>query len=96
MTAFFVATVTVKQPEAFQEYAQRSAPTFAAHGGELVLRGKLGEVLAGSAGHQATAVVRFPDMAALKAWYASADYQALIPIRDAGADITIAAYEVPA
>lgn len=96
MTAFFVATVTVKDPAKFQQYARESMPTFAAFGGEIVLRGQLDTVLAGSADHRAAAVVRFPDMAALKAWHDSGAYQALIPVRDEGADINIAAYEVPA
>lgn len=95
MTAFFVATVTVKDAEKFQEYARRSMPTFAAFGGEVVLRGRLDTVIAGDAGHQTAAIVRFPDMAALDAWHRSDAYQALIGLRDAGADITIAAYQVP-
>lgn len=96
MTAFFVATVTVKDPVKFQEYARLSMPTFAQFGGEIVLRGQLDTVLAGSAAHRATAVVKFPDMAALKAWHDSGAYQTLVPIRDEGADMTIAAYNVPA
>lgn len=96
MTAFFVATVTVKDPGKFQQYARESAPTFADFGGRIVLRGQLDTVLAGAAGHRAIAVVEFPDMAALKAWHDSDAYQALVPLRDEGADITIAAYQVPA
>lgn len=95
MTAFFVATVTVRDPEKFQEYARRSMPTFAAFGGEVMLRGQLESVIAGSADHKAVAVVKFPDKAALDAWHRSDAYQALIPLRDAGADITIAAYQMP-
>jgi len=35
-------------------------------------------------------------MEALKAWYRSPDYQALIPLRDAAADMTLVTYEEPA
>jgi len=51
MTAFFVATATVKDPQKFQEYAQKAGETLAPHQGELVLRGKNDGVLAGHAEH---------------------------------------------
>jgi len=93
MTAFFIATMTVKDGEKFQEYGGKAAQTFAPFGGSLVVRGKAGDTLAGSSNHQAVGVVRFPDMEALKAWYHSPDYQALIPLRDEAADMTLVTYE---
>ena len=96
MAAFFVATVKVKNPEKFQEYAKKAMETFTMHGGELVLRGQADTVLAGSADHQAVGIVKFPDKDALSAWYKSDAYQAIIPLRDEAADMTIVAYTVPA
>ena len=96
MTAFFVATVTVKDSGKFQDYAKKAATTFAEHGGELVLRGQADGVLAGSADHQAVGIVKFPNKDALSAWYKSTAYQAIIPLRDEAADMTIVAYEAPA
>ena len=96
MRAFFVATVTVRHPEKFQEYARKAAATFAPHGGEAVLRGKVDGALVGTAGHQAVGIVTFPDAAALSAWFNSPEYQALVPLRDEAADITIITYSVPA
>jgi len=86
----------IKDAEKFQEYAGKAAQTFAPFSGELVVRGKAGDTLAGSSTHQAVGVVRFPDMAALKAWYRSPDYQALIPLRDDAVDMTLVTYEEPA
>ena len=37
-------------------------------------------------------MLRFPDVASIEAWHRSADYQALIPIREAAADIVLASY----
>lgn len=96
MTAFFVATVTLKDADKFQEYAAAVGPTIAAHGGQLLVRGKLDKVLAGTAEHQMTAVASFPSMDALDGWYQSAEYQALIPLREAGADMNLVSYNVPA
>lgn len=95
MTAFFVATVNIKDPEKFQEYAQKVGATFAPHGGELLLRGMLDTVLTGNADHQAVGVVKFPDAESLNAWYASSAYQAIVPLREEAADMTIASYVMP-
>lgn len=94
MTAFFVATATIRNPEKVQEYVKRAAETFAAHGGEFVVRGKLDAALAGAADHQAIAVVRFPSADALSAWYNSPEYQAIVPLRVEAADMKIMTYSV--
>lgn len=95
MTAFFIASVKVKDPEKFQEYASKAAETFAAHGGEIVLRGKAASALAGSVGHGAVGVVKFPSMDALTQWFRSKEYQAIIPLRNKAAKMTIIAYSAP-
>jgi uncharacterized protein (DUF1330 family) len=79
----------------FQEYAQMAAATFAPYGGEAVLRGKVDRALVGRAGHQAVGIVKFPDAGALSAWFSSPQYQALVPLRDEAADITIITYAIP-
>lgn len=95
MTEFFVAAVTVKDPAKFQEYAEKAAATFAPHGGEPVLRGKVNGALVGTISHQAIGIVKFPGQGSLTAWFNSPEYQALIPLRDEAADMTITAYSVP-
>ena len=96
MTAFFIATVTIKNAEKFGEYAAKTPGTFAPFGGELLVRGKMDEALVGQADNNAAAVISFPDMESLKAWYHSPAYQALAPLRDSAADMTIVSYQVPA
>lgn len=96
MTAFFVATASVKNSEKFQDYARRAAETLAAYEGEMVLRGPLDDVLLGSADHQTVGIVRFPSKDALSGWYNSDAYQALVPLREEAAEMTIAAYTLPA
>lgn len=95
MAAFFVATSRIKDPKKLAEYGAKAGATFAPFGGELVVRGKTGDVLTGASDHQTVAVVRFPDTAAVKAWYQSSDYRALIPLRDEAVDMTMVSYEEP-
>jgi len=95
MNAFFVATMKIKDPQKFQEYAQKAGESFIPYGGELVLRGKKGEVLAGHTDHQAVGIVKFPDQDTLRAWFNSEAYQAIVPLRDEAADMSIVTYTVP-
>ncbi|MEM7172012.1 MAG: DUF1330 domain-containing protein [Pseudomonadota bacterium] len=95
MGAFFIVTVTVKDPEKFQEYAAKAGPTFAAFGGKLITKGKAEKTLAGHSDHKTAAVIGFPDIEALHSWYQSDAYQALIPLRDAAADMTMTSYSEP-
>lgn len=95
MSAFFVATVTIKDSDKFHAYAGKARDTFAAFGGELVLRGKFEGTFVGDVSHQAVGIVKFPDLQTLENWFQSDAYQAIIPLRDAAADMVIAKYEQP-
>jgi len=95
MSAFFIATVKVKDPAKFSEYAEQAGASMKAFNGEVLERGKIREVLVGKADHNGVGIVRFPDLASLNNWYKSPAYQAIIPLRDEASDITIVAYEVP-
>jgi len=95
MTAFFIATTSIKDQDKFQLYAQKAGATFAPHGGEMVLRGKVEGALSGNSSHQTVGIIKFPDMPALQAWFDSDAYQEIIPLRDEAADMTIVSYTVP-
>jgi uncharacterized protein (DUF1330 family) len=48
--------------------------------------------LAGRAHGERVVVARFADMAALRRWHESAEYQSLVPLREAAADVVLTAY----
>ena len=96
MTVFLVSRTVVKDPVKYQQYAQAAGSTIMSHGGRIALRGALAGTLVGSADPHGTAVIEFPDMQAVDTWLASADYQALVPVRDQGCDMQLLAYEQPA
>ena len=85
MSAFVIVQGTVTDPDKMQEYGAAAGPIVAAHGGEFMARGPM-EVLSGSSDHKISVVVRFPDAAKARAWYESAEYQALVPIRESALD----------
>lgn len=81
MSAFVIVHGTPTDKDKLKAYSQAAAPTFSAFGGEIIGKGKP-EVLTGTHKETLVAVIRFPDADAARSWYASPDYQALIPMRD--------------
>jgi uncharacterized protein (DUF1330 family) len=95
MSAFRVFHSTVKDPEKFQAYAQSVGPTLAPFEGTVVQKGKNAGVLEGAHRHEAVGILKFPDLDKAVGWYRSADYQALVPNRNAAAELTVISYEEP-
>lgn len=91
--ACLIGHITIKDPEKWAEYRSQVPGTLAPWGAELLLRGKLAEVFSGAHAHGDTVVIRFPDLAAARGWHASAAYQALIPLRQQAADVTLLLFE---
>jgi uncharacterized protein (DUF1330 family) len=95
MTALFVARIRVQDPDKMKAYSAAAAPTIAAHGGEILSRGQFAKAILGTAAAHATAIMRFPSVAAIERWFASPEYQALTTIRDAAGEAEFMAYEAP-
>ena len=95
MAAYLIVHGTVKDADKLAEYGGQAGPLLGAAGGELVTRAKVTDVLAGSHAHDLCLIFRFPDGDALRGWYNSDAYQALIPLRNDGADLTLIVAEEP-
>lgn len=92
--AYVIGHITVKDKAKWSEYRRRVPATLEPWGAELVFRGTLASVLSGNHVHNDTVVIRFPDLEAINSWYASPEYQALIPLRREAADMELLSYEV--
>ncbi len=93
MRAFIVGTIRVTDPAAWQKYVERVGATFAPHGGHVLLRGAKVRGLAGESHGERVVVAEFADLDALQRWHDSPDYQSLIALRDAGAEVVLTAYQ---
>ena len=93
MPAFIVGTIRVTDAEAWQGYVQRVGATFAPHGGRVLLRGAVARELAGQPHGDRVVVAEFADLDALMRWHESPEYQSLIALRDAGAEVVLTAYQ---
>lgn len=93
MPAFIVGTIRVTDAEAWQGYVQRVGATFAPHGGRVLLRGVLARELSGQPHGDRVVIAEFADLDALMRWHESPEYQSLIALRDAGAEVVLTAYQ---
>jgi uncharacterized protein (DUF1330 family) len=90
--AYVVGQMTVKQPEKWAQYRSQVLATLLPFGGELVFRGEQAQSLSGVQPHPDIVVIRFPSLDGAQRWHTSAAYQALIPLRQAAADVVLTIY----
>lgn len=81
MAAYVIGDVTVNDPEAYREYTAQTPGTVQQYGGRFIVRGGAYETLEGSWSPQRIVVIEFPTIEQARAWYASPEYQAILPIR---------------
>lgn len=95
MVAYVVVHANIKNPEKFAEYGKAAGPIVVAHGGAFSLRALVHETLDGDGVYNRFAVIEFPDIEAARTWFHSPKYQALIPLRNEGADVLFTLAEPP-
>jgi uncharacterized protein (DUF1330 family) len=93
MSAYIFASVEITDSSAYEEYRRRVPAIIAAYGGRYLARGGAVERLEGNAPVNRLVIVEFPDMARLKAFYNSAEYQPLLAIRQRAARSNLLAIE---
>ena len=89
MAAYAIGHISVKDHQLWAQYREQVPATLAPWNGEIVARGRIGRVLAGTHRHDTVVILRFADTAALQGWHDSPAYQALIPLREAAADVVL-------
>ena len=80
MTAYLIANYDITNKEGFQPYGAASVRTLKGYGGKLLVAGFGSEAVEGSP-RAITTVIEFPSMEALRNWYDSPEYQAIIALR---------------
>lgn len=81
MKAYMIADVEIRDVKRYAEYRSQVLPTIEKYGGRFIVRGGSAEELEGVWSPHRIVVIEFPDMAALKAWYASPEYTPLAKLR---------------
>lgn len=92
MSAYWIAHVTVTDPEAYAGYQALAPSAFARFGAEFLARGGTSEVLEGPA-YDRHVIIRFPDLASAQACYRSDEYQRARAMRAGAAIVSVTIVE---
>ncbi|MFT4580541.1 MAG: hypothetical protein ACI915_003984 [Gammaproteobacteria bacterium] len=82
MSAYLIAEHIITDADKFAEYLTKLRPLVADFGGRYLTKGGSHQFPEG--GHwvpERVAIIEFPDMDSLNAWYTSSEYQPLITLR---------------
>ena len=91
---FVIGRIRIRDTAKWILYRDGVAATLVPFDGAVVARGHDAWILTGASDETDMVVLRFPSRADADAWYASDAYQALIPLRDQAADVTIVGYRL--
>ncbi len=86
MAAYVIVETNITDPDQYAQYRAASPGTLTEFGGRFVVRGGELEVLEGDWSPTRLVVTEFPNMDAVRAWYASPGYQAAKALRDGAGD----------
>jgi uncharacterized protein (DUF1330 family) len=93
MAAYVIADITVQDAELYEEYRLRVPAVIEKYGGRYLVRGGVFKAFEREWRPSRLIVLEFPDMDALRRWYQSPDYQALLTIRQRAARTNLIAVE---
>lgn len=79
--AYYIAEFRITDPEGMKPYSARVASTFEPYGGRYIVRGGGIAPLEGVGPDNRMVIIEFDSMANARAWYDSAAYARLKPIR---------------
>lgn len=86
--AYLVANVNVTDPKQYDQYRELSSRAIQENGVEVLVRGGTTEALEGQAPSR-TVIMKFPDMAAARAFYESETYRQARKAREGAAEMTM-------
>lgn len=89
---YWIALVSIKDPEIYKEYVAANAVAFKKYGAKFIIRGGKHETKAG-ADHQRHVVIEFDSFETAKACYDSPEYAVAMKIRDKAADAQVVVVE---
>jgi len=90
--AYWIASVTIHDPERYKDYVSTAAPAFQRHGARFIARGGVHAAMEGDV-RARNVVIEFDDIETAKACYNSDEYQAAKAIRQTCADGSIVIVE---
>ena len=84
--AYAIGQFDIHDPASYTQYRANTPATIEKYAGKFLVRGGKVEPLEGQPPAPRIVVVEFPSLEQARAWYSSAEYQQLLPIRQAAAE----------
>jgi uncharacterized protein (DUF1330 family) len=81
LPVYVVAQGRIENRQMLGEYVSKVIPTIQSGGGRILGFDESPEVVEGEVEYPRTVILEFPTREAFRAWYDSADYQAILPLR---------------
>ncbi|MFI9204523.1 DUF1330 domain-containing protein [Streptomyces sp. NPDC053048] len=91
MSAYAIVDAEVHDEEILARYRELAVPSIELYGGTYTVKGAVPEAAEGEEwpASRVMVVLRFPDMARLKEWYASPEYARAREVRSTGMDLRL-------
>jgi uncharacterized protein (DUF1330 family) len=89
MPAYIIADITVTDPERYKDYSSQTPALIEKFGGKFLVRGGVAEVVEGDWKPNRLVVIEFPNMATLKKFQDSKEYQKIAKIRKEASEGTM-------
>ncbi|WP_432451983.1 DUF1330 domain-containing protein [Agarivorans sp. QJM3NY_29] len=93
MAAYLIGQIKVKDPQRWKRYVAGVDISLEPFKAKLLMRGEQHQVLAGNNSFEFAVVIKFEQVTELERWFQSEAYQALIPLREQAADVSIISYK---
>lgn len=81
MPAYFIAELDTTNQAGIDPYRTAVPATIAQYGGRYLTRGGATELIEGGPEPKRIVILEFADIAAVKRWYNSPEYQKILPMR---------------
>jgi uncharacterized protein (DUF1330 family) len=95
MPSYVVVLAKIKNAEKLAEYSKAAGPIVAKYEGKFVTRAPIVESLTQNSDFERFVLIEFPNPDIPRVWYNSPEYQALIPLREEGAEMIFSLAVVP-
>ncbi|WP_405125004.1 DUF1330 domain-containing protein [Ralstonia pseudosolanacearum] len=79
--AYMISEIHITDPEAIKPYRDHVEATFKPYGGRFIVRGGTMDLREGTDSNGRIVIIKFDSLAQAQAWYASPEYQAILPSR---------------
>ena len=86
MSVYMIIDSKVKDSDQYQQYISGVSKIVAKYGGRYLARGNQITPIAGSWNPERIILLEFPSEEHIREWLASSEYQAIAPLRQAGAE----------